>query len=151
VPSVPAFSHCYRKVGSWGISHSRRHKSAKALRLVPPSLRNRRSESWYNLPCMPSTMTMSPVVPAAAAQYVRMSTELQQYSIENQKATIQEYAEQHGFVVVKTYADAGRTGIVLKHRKGLSALLKGCLEREYRLRCDFGLRHQQMGSFPRYG
>src|ERR1700680_1575293 len=72
-------------------------------------------------------MTTSPIRPIPAAQYVRMSTELQQYSIENQKAAIQDYAEQHAFVVVKTYADAGRSGIVLKHRTGLSNLLKDVL------------------------
>ena len=38
--------------------------------------------------------------PIPAAQYVRMSTDLQQYSIENQKAAIQQYAQQHGFIAV---------------------------------------------------
>ena len=37
------------------------------------------------------TLTCEPV---RAAQYVRRSTDLQQYSIENQKAAIQEYAQQ---------------------------------------------------------
>jgi len=72
-------------------------------------------------------MTMSPKGPVFAAQYVRMSTDLQKYSIENQKATIQQYAEQHDFIVVKTYTDAGKGGIVLKHRTGLSTLLKDVL------------------------
>jgi DNA invertase Pin-like site-specific DNA recombinase len=58
-----------------------------------------------------------------AAQYVRMSDEAQQYSIENQKAAIQEYAARHGFVIVKTYADPGRSGVIATHRKGLSELL----------------------------
>jgi DNA invertase Pin-like site-specific DNA recombinase len=39
------------------------------------------------------------------AQYVRMSTDLQRYSIDNQKVAIQQYALQHGFAVMKTYAD----------------------------------------------
>lgn len=58
-----------------------------------------------------------------AAQYVRMSDEAQQYSIENQKAAVQEYAARHGFVIVKTYADPGRSGVVATHRKGLAELL----------------------------
>lgn len=58
-----------------------------------------------------------------AAQYVRMSTDLQQYSIENQKAAIQQYAQQHGFIVVKTYADTGKSGVVLKRRGALTELL----------------------------
>jgi len=58
-----------------------------------------------------------------AAQYVRMSTEDQQYSIANQNAKIQEYAARHGFGICRTYADAGRSGVVIKRRKGLSDLL----------------------------
>ena len=54
-----------------------------------------------------------------AAQYVRMSDESQDYSIENQKATIQEYAARYGFVVVKTYPDLGKSGVVAKHRLAL--------------------------------
>jgi DNA invertase Pin-like site-specific DNA recombinase len=61
--------------------------------------------------------------PILAAQYVRMSDESQQYSISNQEAAIQEYAVRHGFVIVKTYADAGKSGVVATHRKGLSELL----------------------------
>jgi DNA invertase Pin-like site-specific DNA recombinase len=39
-----------------------------------------------------------------AAQYVRMSTERQQYSIENQAATIAAYAHAHDFTIVRTSA-----------------------------------------------
>jgi DNA invertase Pin-like site-specific DNA recombinase len=53
-----------------------------------------------------------------------MSDESQQYSIENQKVAIQEYAAKLGFVTVKTYADPGRSGVVAKGREGLSELLK---------------------------
>jgi DNA invertase Pin-like site-specific DNA recombinase len=58
-----------------------------------------------------------------AAQYVRMSKDFQQYSIENQTASISEYAVRNGFDVVKTYTDAGRSGVVLKSRAGLTSLL----------------------------
>ena len=58
-----------------------------------------------------------------AAQYVRMSTEHQQYSIANQAAVIAEYARVHGFEVVHTYADAGISGLDLAHRSGLRQLL----------------------------
>ena len=58
-----------------------------------------------------------------AAQYVRMSTEHQQYSIANQEAVIAEYARVHGFEVVRTYADAGISGLDLAHRPGLRQLL----------------------------
>jgi DNA invertase Pin-like site-specific DNA recombinase len=54
-----------------------------------------------------------------AAQYLRMSTEHQQYSLENQSFAIQKYAEVHGFEVVRTYSDAARSGLVLRQRAGL--------------------------------
>lgn len=59
-----------------------------------------------------------------AAQYVRMSTERQQYSLDNQYAAIQQYADKHGFIVVQTYSDAAKSGLVIKHRRGLSKLLQ---------------------------
>jgi DNA invertase Pin-like site-specific DNA recombinase len=51
-----------------------------------------------------------------AAQYVRMSTELQQYSIENQMSAIAEYAVSHDFEIVCTYSDQARRGIGLARR-----------------------------------
>jgi DNA invertase Pin-like site-specific DNA recombinase len=58
-----------------------------------------------------------------AAQYLRKSTEHQQYSLENQSAAIQKYAEAQGFEVVRTYSDPAKRGLVLKHRPGLQQLL----------------------------
>jgi len=40
-----------------------------------------------------------------AAEYVRMSTEHQQYSTDNQSIAIRRYAEQRGYEIVRTYAD----------------------------------------------
>ena len=58
-----------------------------------------------------------------AVQYVRMSTERQEYSIANQAAAIAAYALLHEFEIVKTYSDPGKSGIDLSHRPGLQALL----------------------------
>ena len=58
-----------------------------------------------------------------AAQYLRMSSEEQRYSLVNQAAAIGEFAEAHGFTVVKTYSDAGRSGLTLASRLGLRQLL----------------------------
>lgn len=63
------------------------------------------------------------VSPVPAAEYVRMSDEAQQYSIANQKDAIREYAAKNGFEIVKTYADAGKSGLTTKHRPGLRQLL----------------------------
>jgi DNA invertase Pin-like site-specific DNA recombinase len=59
-----------------------------------------------------------------AAQYLRMSTEHQQYSLENQSAAIQNYANRHGFEIVQTYSDAAKSGVALKRRTGLRQLLQ---------------------------
>ena len=64
-----------------------------------------------------------PLLPRRAAQYVRMSTEHQQYSTENQGDKIQEYAERHGFEIVRTYADEGKSGLSLGGREGLQRML----------------------------
>jgi DNA invertase Pin-like site-specific DNA recombinase/DNA-binding winged helix-turn-helix (wHTH) protein len=66
---------------------------------------------------------MEPKHLVPAAQYVRMSTEDQQYSIANQEAAIRTYAMSHGYAVVSSYADAGKSGVEIKHRKGLRRLL----------------------------
>jgi DNA invertase Pin-like site-specific DNA recombinase len=57
------------------------------------------------------------------AQYVRMSTDEQRYSIANQKAAIADYARQNGFEIIHTYEDPGESGLQLKHRRGLRQLL----------------------------
>jgi DNA invertase Pin-like site-specific DNA recombinase/DNA-binding winged helix-turn-helix (wHTH) protein len=66
---------------------------------------------------------MQPISLIPAAQYVRMSTEDQQYSIANQGAAIADYARRCGLEVVSTYADPGKSGISIKSRDGLRQLL----------------------------
>ena len=83
-----------------------------------------------------------------AAQYVRMSDEAQQYSIENQKAAIQEYAVHHGFVIVKTYADAGRSGVIARNRAGLRALLTDVVSGEAQYKAILVYDVSRWGRFP---
>lgn len=64
----------------------------------------------------------------AAALYVRASTELQKYSAKNQTITLSQYAERHGMVVQRTYADDGRSGLDLAGRPALRQLLVDVLE-----------------------
>lgn len=61
---------------------------------------------------------------ARAAQYVRMSTERQQYSIQNQAAVIAAYAHAHNLTIVRTYRDEGESGLLIKNRAGLRQLLE---------------------------
>lgn len=58
-----------------------------------------------------------------AAQYVRMSTEHQKYSTQNQMDEIAAYAALNGILVIRTYADEGRSGLTLGGRPALKALI----------------------------
>jgi DNA invertase Pin-like site-specific DNA recombinase len=71
--------------------------------------------------------------PVRAAQYVRMSTEHQQYSTENQAEDIARYAELHGLEIVRTYADEGKSGLNLEGRVSLQQLITDVTEH----RADF--------------
>ncbi|NBB65436.1 recombinase family protein [Pseudomonas sp. ODNR1LW] len=62
-------------------------------------------------------------MPIRAAQYLRMSTESQRYSLINQAAAIASFAFQEGYEVVATYEDAGKSGVTFNKREGLKALL----------------------------
>jgi DNA invertase Pin-like site-specific DNA recombinase len=71
-------------------------------------------------------LTSENAIPAAkvlAAQYVRMSTELQKYSTDNQKDAIRLFAEEAGYEIITTYEDAGRSGLNIEGRTGLQRLL----------------------------
>lgn len=59
-----------------------------------------------------------------AAEYVRMSTEHQKYSTENQGDAIREYAKRRGIDVVRTYADSGKSGLKLAGRDALKQLIE---------------------------
>ena len=58
-----------------------------------------------------------------AAQYVRMSTEHQQYSTHNQADKIKDYAERRGIEIVRTYADDGKSGLSIGGRAALQKLI----------------------------
>jgi DNA invertase Pin-like site-specific DNA recombinase len=81
--------------------------------------------------CVTKAMDRNPDVSKAAApnariraaQYVRMSTDHQTYSIDNQRDAIGNYAEIMGYEIVATYEDSGRSGLNLGGRPGLQRLL----------------------------
>jgi DNA invertase Pin-like site-specific DNA recombinase len=58
-----------------------------------------------------------------AAEYVRMSTEHQQYSTACQHDAIVSYARAHGLEIVRTYSDEARSGLTLHGREALRAML----------------------------
>ena len=74
-----------------------------------------------------------PPILIRAAQYVRMSTDHQRYSTENQAEAIAQYAAAHGMEIVRTYADEGKSGLNIGGRVGLKQLINDVEER----RTDF--------------
>ena len=58
-----------------------------------------------------------------AAMYVRMSTDHQKYSTENQADAIREYAAHRQIDIVKTYTDSGKSGLKLDGRDALQNLI----------------------------
>ena len=58
-----------------------------------------------------------------AAEYVRMSTEHQQYSTQNQAQSIREYAERRGIRIVKTYSDDAKSGLIIGGRMALQQMI----------------------------
>lgn len=73
---------------------------------------------------MPTNDSIAVTVRAKAAEYVRMSTEHQQYSTQNQNEKIREYAEHRGLDIVRTYADEGKSGLRIEGRLALQRLLR---------------------------
>lgn len=58
-----------------------------------------------------------------AAMYVRMSTDHQKYSTENQADAIRDYAVHRHIDIVKTYTDSGKSGLSLDGRDALQNLI----------------------------
>ncbi|MDH2352278.1 recombinase family protein [Bradyrhizobium sp. SSUT112] len=58
-----------------------------------------------------------------AVQYVRMSTDNQRYSTENQAEVIAAYAQSRSLSIVRTYSDEGLSGLAIEWRDGLKALI----------------------------
>lgn len=58
-----------------------------------------------------------------AAMYVRMSTDHQKYSTENQADSIREYATRHHIEIIETYTDSGKSGLSIDGRDALKQLI----------------------------
>ena len=90
---------------------------------------------------------MAVSLPAPAAQYLRMSTEDQQYSLANQRLRIREYADKHDFNIIQTYEDPGRSGVIIKHRKGLRNLLQDVVSGEAKFKAILVYDVSRWGRF----
>jgi DNA invertase Pin-like site-specific DNA recombinase len=84
-------------------------------------------DQWRSTPMPPRRRRLAAALDttefARAAQYLRMSTELQKYSTEHQALVIGAYAVQHNISIVRSYIDKARTGISASRRHALKQLL----------------------------
>jgi DNA invertase Pin-like site-specific DNA recombinase len=64
-----------------------------------------------------------PEVDVPAVAYVRMSTDHQKYSTENQLDVIRSYADARGLKILRVFEDAGRSGLRLDGREALQNLI----------------------------
>ncbi len=72
----------------------------------------------------------APQQPIRAAEYVRMSTDHQRYSIANQSDAIHAYAARRGMTIVRTYADEGKSGLNIDGRRALQQLIQDVLSEQ---------------------
>ncbi len=85
--------------------------------------------------------------PIPAAQYLRKSTDHQQYSLENQTDAIASFALKHNFYIVKTYSDPGKRGLHLRNRPGLKQLLKDVVNEDFQFRAILVFDVSRWGRF----
>jgi DNA invertase Pin-like site-specific DNA recombinase len=66
----------------------------------------------------------TPTEKIPAAQYVRASTEHQQYSTQNQRDVLVVYADKHNYEISTTYADDGKSGLNIAGREALKRMIE---------------------------
>lgn len=87
--------------------------------------------------------------PRRAAAYVRMSTDHQKYSTDNQMDAIREHAAKNGITIIRTFADEGKSGMQAKGRDAFQTMIHTVVDG----RADFDLiiayDHSRWGRFQR--
>ena len=81
-----------------------------------------------------------------AAQYLRVSTNLQKYSIENQAAAVAAYAARRNIRIVRTYSDR-RSGVRIVGRDGLKQLIQDVQHRRTNFDCILVYDVSRWGRF----
>ena len=59
-----------------------------------------------------------------AAAYVRRSTDRQEQSLDDQRRTIETYADEEGFEIIEWFVDDGISGTSTQARKGFQAMVR---------------------------
>ena len=81
------------------------------------------------------------------AQYLRMSTDHQQYSLHNQSEYIKNYAEKHNMEIAYTYDDAGKSGVSIVGRHSLQQLLSDVEQKKINIQAVLFYDVSRFGRF----
>lgn len=76
-----------------------------------------------------------------------LSTEHQQYSTENQADAVRQYAARHGFRIIETFADEGKSGLNMGGRVALRRLLDTVTDGKAAFQAILGYDVSRWGRF----
>jgi DNA invertase Pin-like site-specific DNA recombinase len=82
-----------------------------------------------------------------AAQYIRVSTDRQEYSIDCQTTEISKYPHRYGVEIIQTYCDQAKSGLLLKRRIALAQLLQDAVAGKYPYRAILVYDVSRWGRF----
>jgi DNA invertase Pin-like site-specific DNA recombinase len=82
-----------------------------------------------------------------AAQYLRVSTDQQKYTMENQAAAVAAYAARRNIMIVSTYSDR-RSGVRIAGREGLQQLIRDVQRGGTGFNCILVYDVSRWGRFP---
>ncbi|ECJ2476607.1 recombinase family protein, partial [Salmonella enterica subsp. diarizonae] len=68
------------------------------------------------------------------AQYLRMSTDHQQYSLYNQSQFISKYASDHDMIIIQTYDDSGKSGVTTNRRDAFKRLIDDVMQKRINIK-----------------
>lgn len=82
-----------------------------------------------------------------AVAYVRMSTDHQKYSTDNQLDAIRHYATENGIKLTRVYADEGKSGMQVKGRNAFQAMIQVIVDGKADFDLIIAYDHSRWGRF----
>lgn len=82
-----------------------------------------------------------------AAKYLRMSTEHQQYSLDNQSNYIDTYAKKNQIEIIHTYQDEGKSGLTISGRSALQSLIDDVIKSRIKINAVLVYDVSRFGRF----
>lgn len=90
-----------------------------------------------------------PAARRRAAAYVRMSTDHQKYSTDNQMDAIRDYAAKNDITIIRTYADEGKSGMQAKGRNAFLTMIQTIKDGKADFDLIVAYDHSRWGRFQK--